>query len=143
MSGFEVIGLVLGVWPLVVNALSVYKDVKNGSGWEVLLQEFRTERIIYLEFVGNLLAPDLLDGDALELIGQKTATFARWDDIELHSRLEERLGAEKSNLVRTTVQEMERLLANLNERLTREENPSVRFFFSFLELFVSFWKLTV
>jgi hypothetical protein len=142
MSGFEVIGVVLGVWPLVVNALSLYKEVKNSPRWDLLDQELRTEKIIYVEFVGHLLAPDLLDGDSLELINQKTANFARWEDKELHSRLAERLGIEKSSLVLTTVQEMERLLVDLNESLTRKEDPLVSFLSSFVQLCVSFSKLT-
>jgi hypothetical protein len=138
MSGFEVIGLVLGLWPLVEDALRLYKAVKNSAGWNLLDQELRTEKIIYIEFVGYLLTPDLLDGDSLELINQKAANFARWEDKELHSRLAERLGVEKSSLVLTTVQEMERLLVDLNERLTRKEDPLVSFLFSFVQLCVSF-----
>lgn len=141
MSGFEVIGVVLGVWPLVVNALMLYKAVKN-SAWDLLLQELQTEKIIYVEFVRHLLTPDLLDGDSLEFIDQKTENFAGWEDKELHSRLAERLGVEKSTLVLTTVQEMEKLLGDLNESLTRKEDPLVSFLFSFVQLCVSFLKLT-
>ncbi len=77
----------MGVWPLVVNALDLYKKVRNSPGWNQLDQELRTEKIIYEEFVGHLLTHDLLDGASLEFIDQKTANFARWEDKELHSRL--------------------------------------------------------
>jgi hypothetical protein len=138
MSGFEVIGVVLGVWPLVVDALKLYKTLKNSPTWDLLFREFQTEKIIYVEFVGHLLAPDLLDGDFLELINQKSANFARWENKELHSRLAERLGPEKSRLVLTTVQEMDRLLCDLNEKLTRKEDPLVSFLFSSMQVFLSF-----
>jgi len=46
MLGFEVIGVVLGIWPVVLNNLALYKARKDGV---FLLNELRTEELVFRE----------------------------------------------------------------------------------------------
>jgi hypothetical protein len=43
MSDFEVIGVVLSEWPVVLNALSVFTATKDAWGARLLLNELETE----------------------------------------------------------------------------------------------------
>jgi len=117
MSGFEVIGVVLGVWPVVLNCLTMYKATKDGRGYGLLLNELRVEEIIYREFVQHLLQADVPEADLVQLTDRKRSNVDLWNDPTLHFSLERRLGPEKSRIVRETLVEMDKLLASLGEKL--------------------------
>src|SRR5271156_2699676 len=117
MSGFEVIGVVLGVWPVVLNGLALYKATKDGRGYGLLLNELRTEEIVYREFVQHLLQADVPEADLVQLTDRKRSNVGLWKDQALHFSLERRLGHEKSKIVLETLAEMDKLLASLGEKL--------------------------
>ncbi len=121
MSGFEAIGLILGVYPLIINGLQLYKAAKNGPDWDLLFDEFRTEEIIYVECIRHLLASDTSEADLLQLSTRKKPNQHLWKDPALHNSLQNRLGHEKSPMVLKTLKEMDKLLATLNERLKSHE----------------------
>jgi hypothetical protein len=120
MSGFEAIGLTLIVWPLVVNALDLYKSApkkngeKNGDGvWTELLSDLRTEETIYREFVDRLLAAHLTEDARLEY---ESDSSAMWALASLHRRLQRGLGP-NADIVLHTIPDMERLLRELNAKV--------------------------
>ena len=117
MSGFEVIGVVLGVWPVVLNGLALYKATKDGRAHSLLLNELKTEEIVYREFVQHLLQANVPEADLVQLTDRKRSNVGLWKDQALHFRLERRLGEEKSRIVRETLAEMDKLLASLGEKL--------------------------
>jgi hypothetical protein len=124
MSGFESIGLILGVWPLLLNSLQLYKTAKNGSDWDLIVDEFRTEEIIYEECVRHLLS-DTSEVDLLELGNKDKPNQALWNDAGLHGRLHNRLGHEKASIVLKTLQDMEIILMRLHQKLKRQETAHV------------------
>jgi hypothetical protein len=124
MSGFEVIGVVLVAWPVVVNALTLYKATKDGSGYGGLLNELRTEEFVYREFVQLLLQADVPEADLVQLTDRKRSNVGLWKDIALHFSLERRLGRENSKLVLATVVEMDKLLVSLSVKLGGSEDVS-------------------
>jgi hypothetical protein len=120
MSGFEAIGHALSVWPLVVNAVALYKSVlkknreNNGDGvWTELLSDLRTEETIYREFVDRLLAAHLTEDARLEY---ESNSSAMWALASLHRRLQRGLGP-NADIVLHTVSDMERLLRELNAKV--------------------------
>src|SRR5271168_547659 len=117
MSGFEVIGVLLGVWPVVLNGLTMYKATKDGRGYGLLLNELRVEEIVYREFVQYLLQADVPEADLVQLTDKKRPNVGLWNDRKLHFSLERRLGPEKSRIVRETLAEMDKLLVSLGEKL--------------------------
>ena len=118
MSGFEVIGVMLGVWPVVVNCLTMYKATKDGRGYGLLLNELRTEEIVYREFVQHLLQADVPEADLVQLTDKKRSNKDLWENRELHFSLERRLGHEKSKVVLEYLVEMDKLLGSLGEKLS-------------------------
>jgi hypothetical protein len=122
MSGFEAIGLVLGVWPLVINGLQLYKAAKNGQGWDPLCDEFRVEELIYIDCVRHLLAADVSEGDLLQLTTRDKPSKHLWKDPALQKSLEKRLGPERTTIVLKTLPEMKTILSSLAEKFTVHEN---------------------
>ena len=124
MSGFEVIGVVLGVWPLVVNTLQLYKSAKNGQGWEVLLDEVKTEETIYIDCVRLLLASDTSEADLMQLTSWEKPNQHLWKDPSLQRSLQKRLGKEKSTLVLKTLGQMDALLTTMSEEINKHETTT-------------------
>lgn len=116
MSGFEVVGLVLAIYPLVINGIQFYKACKSGQGWGLLLQEYKTEQIIYTEFVYHLLASDISEADLRQLTTRKKPNQGLWRDKKLNDGLQERLGKDKSEVVISTLEEMDKLLISITKR---------------------------
>jgi hypothetical protein len=116
MSGLEVIGLVLAIWPLVVNGITIYKSVKSSQGWSLLLQEFRIEKTLYVEFVCRLLASDISEADLHQLGTGNKLNQALWEDESLKNSLRGRLGPEKLEIVVSALEEMNKILTSLTER---------------------------
>jgi hypothetical protein len=117
MSGFEVIGVLLGVWPVIVNGLTMYKASKDGRGYGLLLNELRAEEFVYREFVQHLLQADVPEADLVRLTDSKRSNMDLWKDRKLHFSLERRLGREKSHIVLETLAQMDPLLVSLGEKL--------------------------
>lgn len=116
MSGFEIVGVVLAVWPLVINGIQLYKSCRAGQGWGLLLTEFKTEGIIYTEFVCHLLASDVSEADLRQLTTRSKPNQGLWRDKKLNDGLKERLGVDKSDVVISTLEEMDKLLTSLTRR---------------------------
>ncbi len=145
MSGFEVIGVLLAVWPEVVNGLVMYKATKDGRGYGLLLNELKTEETVFRECVQQLLQADVPEADLVQLTDRKRSNVGLWKDKELHFSLERRLGYEKSKLVLKTLVEMEKLLVSLSLKLGGTDDVSRRSIFAILkslplgyELFLSY-----
>lgn len=130
--------MVLGVWPVVVNALSLYKATKDGRAYGLLLNELRTEEMVYREFVLLLLQADVPEADLVQLTDRKRSNVGLWKDKSLHFSLERRLGGqEKSKLVLETLVEMDKLLVSLSEKLGGSEDVSTLLSFAPSEAYFS------
>lgn len=125
MSGFEVIGAVLGVWPVVLKPLALYKATKDGREAAPLLNQLRTEEQVFREFVRLLLASDFSEADLLQLSDRQKPNLGLWKDKALHFTLERRLGHEESKLVLVTLEEMDNILTTLNEKLGANDTVAV------------------
>jgi len=147
MSGFEVIGVVLGVWPLVMNAVALYKATKGIRGADLLRTQLDTEEFIFRQFVYDLLSSDVAEADLVKLSDRNKPNPVLWRDKALHSKLEARLGPDRSRIVLSSLAEMDKLLAGLRDKLAIHGTDPVGYlfppqyshncafrFFSFIEL---------
>lgn len=115
MSGFEVIGLVLGIYPIVVTLCEQYRAAKAGEGFEKLIRRLDTEQFLFEDFVTRLLAPDVEES---ELIHLKTATDLNcWKDNNLRKQLEHRHGFRKTKHIISTIQDLYELLQSIQNDL--------------------------
>jgi hypothetical protein len=125
MSGFEVIGVVLAMWPLVVNGIEGYKMAKSGQGWGLLYIQFRTERWIYVDCIRHLLASELSEAEIAQLTGGDKPNTPLLQDAAVQRALSGKLGSEKSQLVLEIIQDMDILLTSLSEKMQKHQIPSV------------------
>lgn len=137
MSGFEVIGVVLGLWPMVANAVALYKATKEGRGSDLLLHQLDTEELIFRDFVHHLLAAEVSEADLIQLSDRNRPNVGLWGDKGLHASLERRLGHDKSKVVLKTLKEMDKLLESLRQKLASGNIDTVGFHFPSLLLLAS------
>ena len=99
MSGFEVVGVILGVLPLVISGLEDYSDgvdtltqmLNYKAVVNDLLTTFLTLQAIYHNSCRALLDPLMLSEETkLKLLSDTEGK--EWEDKELGARLERRLG---------------------------------------------------
>ena len=126
MSGFEAVGIILGAWPLVVNAMTVYKLTKSGTGLSLMLHELKTEEMIYTQFVHNLLVSDVTEAELMKLSNRENPDSGLWKNELLHNNLKQRLGLMKSELVFEKLEEIGKILASLNQKLGGKDAVTVR-----------------
>jgi hypothetical protein len=127
MSGFEAVGIILGAWPIVVTAMSAYKSTRNGTGLSLMLSELKVEEMIYSEFVHHLLQSDISDqAELLKLSSKENPDLKLWKKKTLHDSLKRRLGDNKTAVVFEKLEEMKKLLTNLNTKLGGNDLGVVR-----------------
>jgi hypothetical protein len=123
MSGFEVIGIILAAWPVVLSAVDVYKTSKDSKGAERLHRELDIEEVIFREFLHTLLASDVSDSDLVQLSVQlndrSIPNTGLWKDGALQSKLQRRLGPDKTRVTLSSLEEMDNLLTSLNTQIKR------------------------
>jgi hypothetical protein len=125
MSGFEVVGVVLGIWPEVIDAVDMYEPMRGGRGVHLLQHQLNTEEFIFRQFVIDLLSSDVSEADLIQLSDRNSPNMGLWRDKRLHSVLERRLGPEQCRVVLGSLVEMNKLLINLTEKLTSNNVDAV------------------
>lgn len=120
MSGFEVIGVVLGVYPVVVDAYRAYTATKSRQGIDSLIRKLRIEEIIYDGWVSRLLAPNVSEADLLRLKTTKSndpRDLSSWQDLNMQNNLTARLGFQRAHHILSIVKEIGQLLESMKDEV--------------------------
>jgi hypothetical protein len=125
MSGFEVIGSIRATFTLVVNLLHSYKDSEISQDWDLLLECFKTEELIYLECIQHLIAANVSEADLQLFSSRKDATEFLWKDKTLQSAIAKSLGQEKTSTLLLTLLNIDKLMKTLHEGLPAHGTTSV------------------
>jgi hypothetical protein len=118
MSGFEVIGVVLGVYPVVMDAYRAYTATKSRQGIESLIRKLRIEEIIYDGWVSRLLAPNVSEAELLRLKTTRSndpRDLSSWQDLNMQSNLTARLGFQRAHQILSIVKEIGQLLESMKD----------------------------
>ena len=127
MSGWEVIGLVLALYPIVETAVKLYGEAKPGHTASCLIRKLKTEALIYDQFVRNLLEPVLPTSVIERLLDRSSSDLAAtWRDGELHKELLDRLGPIKSSHLLDLLVDMNKRLKALEIELTNISRGTVK-----------------
>ena len=119
MSGFEIVGLVLAIYPVIGTAIQTYKTVKSGSSRVASLAKWlRVEQSLFGKFVHDLLAPNVSEAELVILKDPKSSNIELWKNPTLQTKLEHRLGSEIAEVVIETLQEVNQLLRSLHDELS-------------------------
>jgi hypothetical protein len=97
MSGIEVIGLALGLWPTLIQAVKLYRRErdKNGAGRQEVAISIEVYHRAFEQCLSKLLQGDehLSDKDRSGLLKSEEPFTPMWLDDEVSARLRMRLGA--------------------------------------------------
>lgn len=151
MSGLEIAGLVLGLYPLVISALEQYRRVHDVAGllthfeseYRKTLEDVKDEQLFFRMTLEELLLPLSTDesfdeGDLEALLTNPAGQD--WNNKEFQLALEERLGRAyqrfleimtslhslMSSLLFTLVNDKPELQAKIRERAVMHSNPIAR-----------------
>jgi hypothetical protein len=78
MSGIEIVGVILGLYPLLVDAIVFCRKVRNGEAINNLLADIQAERVIFCNWAEHLCNTRLADANLKEILDPKTKTFELW-----------------------------------------------------------------
>jgi hypothetical protein len=125
MSGFEVIGSTIATFPLVINFLHCCKDSEISQDWDLLLECFKTEELIYLECIQHLIAANVSEADLQQLCSRKYANKFLWKDKTVQRAVAKNLNQEKTSTLLLTLLNIDKLIKALHEGLPAHGTASV------------------
>lgn len=147
MSGIEVAGLILGLYPLVVSALEQYRHVYKAAGlltrfeseYRKTLDDVKDEQLFFRMTLEELLLPlstneSFDEGDLEGLLSDPTVSG--WNNEDIQFALQERLGRAyerfvgimtllhslMSRLLVTLISDKPELQSRIKERTVTESN---------------------
>lgn len=115
MSGFEVIGVVLGAYPIVLTLCQKYRAARSGEGFEKLIRRLDIEQFLFEDFVSRLLGPDIEESELIRLKTSKDVSC--WKDNSLQEKLEHRHGFKKTKHIISILQDLSELLQSISDDL--------------------------
>ena len=121
MSGFEVIGVILGLIPLIAGGIDRYKGVRGGQESRQLERSFKTQRVIFLNTIEELLYPLVSDSKLQTLL--KDPKGSLWQDKELSAGLERLLDAAYP-VFKETIEDIKDVMSELQNALSAEVSVS-------------------
>ena len=113
MSGFEIVGVILAVYPVVASALTYYKATRGGRGAASLILSLKIESVIFDEFVYKLLAPNAFQDEQVRRKGTSSPDLDLWKDPLLQEHIKSRLGSRKAEVVVEILERIKALLISL------------------------------
>lgn len=123
-GGIEVVGIVLALYPIVVDTWQAYKAAKSGTEVNQMIQRLQTEQIVFQEFVHHLVGSSITESQRALLIGSKPRERGQqgeevgcWHDPGLQADLKARLGFEKMQNILTIVENIQALLGCMSKEL--------------------------
>ena len=85
MSGFEVIGVILALIPIVSGGIDRYKQERDGKESRQLERSFKTQRVIFLNTIEELIYPLVSDSQLQDLLRDPNGKL--WQDKHLSASL--------------------------------------------------------
>lgn len=129
MSGFEVVGLVLSLYPVVIDALRVYQSVRSGEWIAGIAKALQVEEVVYEEFVEILLKPNVSEAELVALMSMKykSPELERWRDTDLHLRLSKFFGPKKARAILSKLEDIQVELESIRSDLASFTTGGVSF----------------
>ena len=134
-TGIEIVGLVLGGLPLVINAIERFRDGLNpiqdyrryGNTLKGLRTRLRIQQDLYEGTLKRLLLPEISEPEANALfpISQASTNVALWGTIDIKNKLRSRLGSRYDTFM-DVVAEMQAIMVKLMFKLDIDIESKVR-----------------
>ena len=117
MSGFEVVGVVLALFPIVVDVVRTYRVVDSGQPLEHLIKEICTEEMIFRGWVAQLLIKTGCDALVKEMMDPKSAKHRKWQDPSLRAAVQQVLGFATADFLLSTFSDIHIEMKAIEEAL--------------------------
>ena len=121
MSGFEIVGVILGVAPLVLSSIDYWKSGITGKEMRQLERRFKTQHNIFLNTIEEIFSPFVSDGQLVKLL--KNPKGPTWQDPQMSGRLKEHLG-ESYESFEGIVEDVKDMMIELQESLNTKASRS-------------------
>lgn len=118
MSGFEVIGVLLGVYPLVADGLKTCKALKSGQGISRLENDLNNEIDRYITFLGCILGVEFAIEARNSLDDGKSLNLSPAQRAKLQN-LPQRLGKTKAGVICSTLNDSKNLLESMQDQISK------------------------
>ena len=118
MSGFEVAGFIVALYPVIVDGVRTYRLAKSGQPLEWLIKEILAEQLIFRNHLVNLLMP-IVPGEALsDMLNPKSDKHTHWRDPALRSAVDEAMGVLTTTYLLTTLEDIHKELCEIKSSLS-------------------------
>lgn len=128
MAGLEVVGLIVALFPIVKNAVGLYKAASEKPTTVATRLEMKIdiEEIIFEQFARKLLrlAPPGTHID--RMLDKNSPDFKAWDSDELQKVLQQQLGKRTTARMVSLLEQLHDLLASLRATLNNINRGTVR-----------------
>ena len=122
MSGFEIVGLILGLVPVVTGSIEHCRSRNDMRDLRQLERSFKTQRNIFENTIEELLSPLLSDVQLARLLEDPNNTL--WQDTNLSTKLEEHLGGDYQSF-KEIMEDVKLMIIELQKILIPEVCPAV------------------
>ena len=122
MSGFEIVGVILGLVPIVTGSIEHCRSRNDMRDLRQLERSFKTQRNIFENTIEELLSPLLTDVQLARLLEDPNNTS--WQDTNLSAKLEEHLGGDYQSF-KEIVEDVKMMIHELQNILKPEVSPAV------------------
>ena len=122
MSGFEIVGVILGLVPIVTGSIEHCRSLNDMRDLRQLERSFKTQRNIFENTIEELLSPLLSDVQLARLL--EDPNNASWQDTTLSAKLEEHLGGDYQSF-KEIVEDVKLMMGELQNILKPKVSPSV------------------
>jgi hypothetical protein len=122
MSGIEVVGLVLGVWPVMLNLLDAWKATKGSLPQDSLTASVRAYSRVYRDAISKLLQDEnISDKDRIGLLKGENEFSSIWKNDEFQARLRNRIDDEAFECLHNKSREIFNILQLLKDKIDKKE----------------------
>ncbi|KIY02877.1 uncharacterized protein Z520_01342 [Fonsecaea multimorphosa CBS 102226] len=119
MSGFEVVGLILGLYPLVVDAVDYCRRFRSGEVIHDLLEEVRAEKVIFCNWIQHLCISQLSGTDLQGILDNNSETFGLWKNDGFLTSLMASRDMESTRSIAATLIDIHAELQHIHQYLER------------------------
>ena len=118
MSGFEIAGIVLALFPIIVDGVRTYKHLTSGQSLEYLIKDILAEQIIFRSWIGHLLMPSVPVEALRDMLDPKSNKFGRWQDPGLQSAVQQSFGTITTAYLLATLNDIHKELCAIRSALS-------------------------
>ncbi|EXJ74855.1 uncharacterized protein A1O5_01551 [Cladophialophora psammophila CBS 110553] len=119
MSGFEVVGLILGLYPVIVDAVDYCRRVRSGEIIHDLLEEVRAEKVIFCNWIQHLCVSQLSGTDLQGILDKNSEIFGLWENDGFLTSLMASRDTEATKSIAATLIDIHAELQHIHQYLER------------------------